>query len=182
MSDHIIEAPETGRAYMPDSSSMTHLTPPRITDPLHHFCSLVPGHDARPDLDPCAADGDIVNARTRYLLSRGQDGLVLPWDFEVIFVNPPYDTDPLAEFTNRCRIHRKHGVAIGLLPAQKTEKLAWQRDVLPVAAKVCWVDGRLTFLGARNQAPFPSAVACWAERGVYVDAFVKAFELVGVIR
>lgn len=186
MSDFIIASPPPPqrRAYMPDSTSQTHLSPRRIVDPLHRFCELIKGSKgARPDLDPCAALGDIVEALTRYVLDDGQDGLVLPWDpFLISYVNPPYETETMAEFTNRCRRHRKHGAALALLPAQKTEKLAWQRDVLPVARRICFVDGRLTFLGAKNQAPFPSAVALWADEDDFAKAFDEAFGDVGVIR
>lgn len=41
------------------------------------------------DLDPCSNAYSIVNAKTSYDLSRGQDGLVLPW-FGTVFVNGPW--------------------------------------------------------------------------------------------
>lgn len=184
MTDFILDAPtEQGVAYMPSSKTQTHLTPMRVIEPLRDFCRRVGLASGRPLLDPCAADGDLVEASTRYILDAGQDGLVLPWaPFRIVYVNPPYSTEELAAFTLRCRKQRKHGAAIALLPAQKTEKLAWQRDVFPVAARICFIDGRLTFHGASNQAPFPSALALWADDPVLIDAFENAFGLLGCMR
>lgn len=51
-------------------------------------------HDlGRFSLDPCASPRSHVQADTRYMLERGQDGLSLPW-FGLVWCNGPY-SDPL---------------------------------------------------------------------------------------
>lgn len=55
------------------------------------------------DLDPCSNEHSIVKAKTKYMLHRGEDGLVLPW-FGLTFVNGPYSKlGPWAEKLDRER-------------------------------------------------------------------------------
>lgn len=42
------------------------------------------------DLDPCSNSRSTVKARRTFLLSRGENGLLLPWTGLSVFVNPPY--------------------------------------------------------------------------------------------
>lgn len=122
-------------------------------------------------LDPCGNPGSIVHAVREYRLDRGEDGLRLPWAVGgLCFVNPPYG-DAIGAFTRRMAREGAAGVEIiGLLPA-RVDTAWWQRDVVTADA-ICFWSGRLKFLGARDSAPFPSAIAYW---GPQVERFVEVF-------
>jgi hypothetical protein len=166
--------------YMPESKSQRHLTPELIIDAVHTFFG------GPPDLDPFAAPlqfwkdagctHDLINARVNYLLPHN-DGLVDPY-FGNVYANPPYALETLTEAAVRLRQHRDQGEVVALLPAHKTEKSFWQVSVLMAAAQVCFVSGRLKYLGDKHQAPFPSAVIFWGP-AVRVPAFNEAFGHVG---
>lgn len=166
--------------YMPESKSQRHLTPRLIIDAMHEFFG------GPPDLDPFSAPleywidvgctHDLIGAKTNYLPPNG-DGLKDPY-FGKVYGNPPYELETLEEACTRFRKHRQHGEVVALLPAHKTEKTFWQTSVLMAAAQVCFVSGRLTYLGDKHQAPFPSAVVLWGPHA-RVPAFNTAFSHVG---
>lgn len=166
--------------YVPQAKSQRHLSPRLIIDATHVFFGGVP------DLDPFSAplsywqdlgyDRDLVGAKTKYLPPHS-DGLVDPYHGK-IYGNPPYAIETLDAACTRFRKHRNAGEVVALLPAHKTEKVFWQTSVLMAASQVCFVSGRLTYLGDKNQAPFASVVVFWGPQE-RVAAFSEAFGHVG---
>ena len=166
--------------YMPESKSQRHLTPELIIDAMHDFFG------GPPDLDPFSAplqywkdvgfDRDLIGAKTNYLPPDG-NGLTDDY-FGKVYGNPPYEVDTLTEACTRFRKHRDTGEVVALLPAHKTEKTFWQTSVLMVAAQICFISGRLTYLGDEYQAPFPSCVVLWGPQR-RVAEFNRAFGHVG---
>jgi site-specific DNA-methyltransferase (adenine-specific) len=122
------------------------------------------------DLDPCGGWYSLVGAGKQYLLSKGQDGLALPWVGNV-FVNPPFSTS-------------KHWVAkavseaatdvdlILLLPARVDTKAFHEKIARSVDLIAFW-KGRITFVGAPASAPFPVMFCYW---GTHPRRFSAAFE------
>lgn len=127
-------------------------------------------------LDPCASRGAIVRAAVEY--HEGDDGLTKSWALGgLVYVNPPYGR-PISRWTWKMREEGERGVElVALLPA-RVDTEWWQEDVAPSAESICFWRGRLTFLGAEQGAPFPSAVVYWGER---VRRFVRAFAGAGWI-
>lgn len=118
------------------------LTPKWLTDALGAF-----------DLDPCAAPEprpwDI--AATHYDITQGQDGLSLPWHGRV-FCNPPYGPHS-GKWMRRCAEHAASGgSAIGLIFA-RTETEDWQDIVLPSAAAILFLRGRVRFCDTSGNEP-----------------------------
>lgn len=60
-------------------------TPPKYVQLISKF------FDGNIDLDPCSNSGSLVEASIKYILP--QDGLKEPWDYNTIFINPPYGRD-----------------------------------------------------------------------------------------
>lgn len=125
--------------------------------------------------DPCSNPGSIVGARVEYMLERGENGLELPW-FNGTYINPPYGRS-IGEWTSRAAGSSVD--VVGLLPA-RTDARWWQRDVFGRATAICFVRGRLKFLGAPASAPFPSAIVYWdAHSGVRDWQFEDVFGRIG---
>ncbi len=122
------------------------------------------------DLDPCANCDRTVPARSHF--TEAEDGLSRPWHGR-IYMNPPYGRQ-IGPWIEKLVTEFESGrttEALALVPARVDT--AWFRrlSVFPVAF---W-RGRISFIGsdgARNPAPFPSAIVAL---GVPVDAFAKAF-------
>lgn len=93
------------------------------------------------DLDPCAPAGGLPWIPARRFVSLPDDGLSVPWEGRV-WLNPPYGAatgawlDRLAD----------HGMGVALVFA-RTETEWWHRAA-PHADAVCFIRGRLTFVGA----------------------------------
>lgn len=112
------------------------------------------------DLDPCAT---AENAKAPTYYTRDDDGLTKPW-FGRVFVNPPYGRG-IGKWVERASwvaMPDEYGDApadlvVCLLPA-RTDTKWWHDYVIPCASEIRFLRGRLKFGGAKNSAPFPSAV------------------------
>jgi hypothetical protein len=92
-------------------------TPPKYISVIKKF------FDGVPQLDPCSNESSMVGAKTEYILPI--NGLNESWNYDTIFVNPPYGRNAETKTTiKNCSICHfyggggpevKHG-GIGLLP------------------------------------------------------------------
>jgi hypothetical protein len=91
-----------------------------------------------------------------------QDGsapLFTSWAGKRVFCNPPYDRG-IARFLERAS---EAECAVFLLPVRTDTK--WFHDmVLPNAAEIRFIKGRLRFGDAKNTAPFPSMIVIFREK------------------
>ncbi|KKN20465.1 hypothetical protein LCGC14_0935460 [marine sediment metagenome] len=167
------------RAYMPASKSTDYETPHDLFDRLDkEFGPFT--------LDPCGQREHhsvcrvMDNGGHFYDGSTGaMDGLLQPWDGRV-FMNPEYGRAML-RWVEKAVDEVGCGNAelvVALIPA-RTDTRMWQRLVLTsvhridcgdgafidraamVAREVRFLPGRLKFGGAKDSAPFPSAVVVW---------------------
>lgn len=113
------------------------------------------------DLDPAAPPGGVPWVPATRSLSKEEDGLGLPWEGRV-WLNPPYGP----QTTHWLRRLAEHGNGLALVFA-RTET-AWWHAVVPSAAAVCFVKGRLHFLRSdgkpsTSNAGAPSALIAYGE-------------------
>lgn len=122
------------------------------------------------DLDPCGNRYSLVGPKKQFLLSRGEDGLKLPWEGRV-FVNPPF-SDGAAWLDKAATTWAEGGdfECIMLMPARVDTK-AFHRSGATADA-ICFWKGRVTFVGAKASAPFPTMFMYWGDRSA---AFREAF-------
>ncbi len=106
------------------------------------------------DLDPCADAAKGIPATTHY--TAAENGLEQGWRGRV-YMNPPYGREIVAWVEKLAEEFRYGNVteAIALVPARVDT--TWWRT-LPHREWLA-VNGRLSFSGHENPAPFPSAVA-----------------------
>jgi hypothetical protein len=118
------------------SASVHWPTPKAVYEKLHAEFQF--------DFDPCP------------LGEHEQDGsapLFTSWTGRRVFCNPPYNK-AMVPFLERAR---EATVAVFLIPARTDTR--WFHDiVLPHAAEIRFLKGRLKFGDAKNSAPFPSMV------------------------
>jgi DNA N-6-adenine-methyltransferase (Dam) len=101
------------------------------------------------DFDPCPIDG----------YSDGLAILLTPWQGKRVFCNPPYGPG-LGKWLER---GLDASLAVFLIPARTDTR--WFHDiVLPKAAEIRFIRGRLKFGDAVNSAPFPSMIVIFRGR------------------
>lgn len=140
-------------------------TPPEVLEPIYeHFGEI--------GLDPCSdtREPHTVWAKQHYWRrwNRGGDnGLSESWDNHgLVYVNPPFsNVAPWAEKA------AKEGDEVILLVPCRTGAVWWQTWVAPADVILFW-KGRLTFVGAKNTAPFHCALVYWGTRP---ELLLKAF-------
>lgn len=109
-------------------------------------------------LDPCAS-ANSKHHFAAYNLTEEDDGLEHQWDAysgALVYVNPPYGRG-LPVWVDTCNDFGEEGTEIVLLVPSRTDT-RWFRSATEAADARCLLYGRLTFQGADNSAPFPSAV------------------------
>ena len=126
-------------------------------------------------LDPCSNAGSIVGAKVEWRLDHGDEGLALPWTgYGLTYVNPPYGAG-IIDWVAKGATEFTAGIAcenelVVLLPARTDTR--WLQRWAAQADAICFLRGRLRFLGAPSSAPFPSCVAYWGPR---VQSFIDTF-------
>ncbi len=140
------------------------------------------------DLDPCSNDYSIVDARIKYQLPQ-HDGLHESWDFQTIYVNPPYGIDKergtsIKKWLCRCaRAHSEHGSEVLALVPVATNTRHWKNYVFGNATGICFLyDTRLKFLvngeNSGKGAPMSCAMVYW---GTNFDKFFAVFSKFGAV-
>lgn len=161
-------------------TSQAWCTPPKYIQAINTF------FNNRIDLDPCSNRFSLVNASTKFLLP-DKDGLVEMWDFENIFVNPPYGTDKINRTTiknwiGKCyEANRKFSSEVLALIPVATNTSHWKDFIFGKAAGICFLyDTRLKFYinGHLDEkgAPMSCAMVYW---GGNAQKFVNVFSPYG---
>lgn len=144
------------------SDSPEHYTPKKVVEATIKLFGAI-------DLDPCSNSKSTPNvpARKHYVVA--DDGLSLPWH-GTVYMNPPYGR-AIGDWGRKLIAEHLEGnvsEAIALVPS-RTDTQWWIafRDY-----PVCLVEGRFTFIGNDDPAPFPSAIFYL---GRNVKGFVECF-------
>ena len=104
------------------------LTPPELLAKLGQF-----------DLDPCAPINRPWPTATQHYTIE-DDGLKQPW-FGRCWVNPPYDTQLISQFIERC-VEHKNAIASTF---SRTETKLFQELIFKKAHSILFIKGRLSF-------------------------------------
>jgi len=140
------------------------------------------------ELDPCSSIYSIVGASTEFILPQ-TDGLQEEWDYDTIYVNPPYGNDKERGTTIRnwfekiAITHKKYNSEIIALVPVATNTLHWKKYVYPIAKAICLLyDTRLKFIirGTDNNKGAPMS-CCAIYYGNNVDSFVDVFSIFGAV-
>lgn len=92
-----------------------------------------------------------------------EDALQQTWPKGYSWVNPPYGKG-LVNWAKKAHEQSLEGRnSVMLLPA-RTDTKWYHKYVLPFAKQIVFIEGRLTFKGSKDGAPFPSMLVIWAKR------------------
>ncbi len=140
--------------------------------------------NGRIDLDPCSNEYSVVQAKTEYLLPE-HDGLKESWDFETIFVNPPYGIDKergttIKNWLAKCAYaHEKYGSEVLALVPIAANTAHWKKFVFTKARAICFLyDTRLKFLengqDTGKGAPMACSMIYWGNNYQnFYDVFIE---------
>lgn len=139
-----------------DHPNQTALTPAYVLDPVRAMLGGTIG------LDPCTTPDNPVGAERFY--TPPQDGAVLPWDADTIWVNPPYGK-ARERWVARCADAGSMGRQVVLLIPAHTDTRPFQRAV-DTCTTLLLIRGRLKFgmpreNGRQVAASHPSALIAW---------------------
>jgi phage N-6-adenine-methyltransferase len=103
------------------------------------------------DLDACATP---ETAKCEQFFTEADDALLQDWR-GVVFCNPPYGRD-IGRWMRKAYLSALEGATVVCLVPSRTDTRWWHEFAM--RREVRFLRGRLKFGGARNSAPFPSAV------------------------
>ena len=106
------------------------------------------------EIDVCATP---LNAKCERYFSEKEDALRLYWAPFVCWMNPPYGRE-ISRWVHKARVEAENGATVvALLPARTDT--AWFHEDVFGHADIRFMRGRLRFVGAPSNAPFPSMMA-----------------------
>lgn len=109
------------------------------------------------DLDVCALPS---SAKCDRYFTPDDDGLTQEWAPHVCWMNPPYGRAIGAWMAKAVEEWRKGATVVCLVPA-RTDTAWWHDHAM--LGDVTFIRGRLKFGGAKNSAPFPSALVVYSQ-------------------
>lgn len=151
-------------------------TPPKYVTAVNNF------FDNQIDLDPCSNQYSLINADNK--ISLPDDGLLISWKYNKIFVNPPYGSDRIRKTTiktwiSKCESANRlyNSEVLALIPVA-TNTRHWKDFIFGRASGICFLyDTRLHFLinGKIDNkgAPMSCAIVYW---GINIDKFINVFK------
>ncbi|WP_417832880.1 DNA N-6-adenine-methyltransferase [Terasakiella sp.] len=123
-------------------------------------------------LDPATNPDSHVVAQTHFY--EEDDGLKQPWNAQNVYLNPPYST--LEAWITKAHDEFHKGNAetiIALLPCRTNTE--YFHTLITPSADVLFIQKRLRFGKARQQAPFASMLAVWSKTNI-IDEFARHIE------
>ena len=112
-------------------------------------------------LDPCATP---QNTKCQKYFTIQDDGLLQNWKGHTVFCNPPYSKRSKDNPGQEAWIQKAYEesrdpntTVVMLLPA-RTDTKAFHKYILPYA-DIEFLPGRVKFVGAKHNAPFPCMIA-----------------------
>lgn len=108
-------------------------------------------------LDPCSTH---ENALCDTFFTKTTCGLDQSWKGHRVFMNPPYGRE-IKKWVQKAwsEAQDNNALVVGLLPARTDTE--WWNLYVDGHADIHFIAGRLKFSGAKNSAPFPSAIVVW---------------------
>jgi len=169
-----------------ESLSQHWCTPPKYVFAIREFFG------GTIDLDPCSNRYSIVNATVEYSLPE-VDGLLAPWNYSTVFINPPYGRDrkrgtTIFHWLQKCAEARNaHGAEVLALVPVATNTKHWKECVFGVATAIAFLyDTRLKFLvdgkAGGKGAPMACAMIYWGSQYEQFESIFTAYGAVCDIR
>ncbi|GAA4131904.1 phage N-6-adenine-methyltransferase [Sphingobacterium kyonggiense] len=109
-------------------------------------------------LDPCCVP---ETAKCAKYYTPKENGLIQDWQGERVFCNPPYGRQ-LVEWVIKCQKEgSKSGTLVVMLIPARTCTAYFHKYIYKTAQEIRFIRGRIRFVGAQWQAPFPSMLVIY---------------------
>ena len=120
-------------------------------------------------LDPATSQDNPMGAKTFF--TTATDGWKQSWaGYGLVYVNPPYGRVYNRRWAYKIATEGKESEIVALVAARTGSRwFSWMWE----ADRMCFVTGRLTFVGAEHGAPFDSALCYWGDRAKSFDRAMK---------
>lgn len=153
--------------------------------PLKYVTAIKQFWDNQIDLDPCSNEYSIVNAAVEYRLP-DVDGLNSDWNYNHIYVNPPYGADrsrgtTIKNWLVKCVLAHENyqSEVIALIPVA-TNTSHWKTCIFGKADAICFLyDTRLKFLehgvAKSKGAPMACCIVYWGNNVCKFRDIFKSF-------
>lgn len=107
-------------------------------------------------LDACANG---TNHKCDKYFSESDDGLKQNWEGQTVWCNPPYGRE-ISKWVQKCSQESKqeNTTVVMLIPARTDTKYFHEYIYNKPNVEIRFIKGRLRFVGAAENAPFPSMV------------------------
>ena len=119
-------------------------------------------------LDPCSTH---QNAKCKKHYTLVENGLLQDWSKDVVFMNPPYGRE-IKAWIKKAHCESLNGATVVCLIKSTTDTSYWHEYIMPYAAQIRFVRGRLKFGDSSTPAPFPSAVIVFTRKYTLRPRFV----------
>lgn len=125
-------------------------------------------------LDVCA---DATNHKLAEYFDIEDNGLAQTWS-GICYANPPYGRE-IIHWVHKARIEARdeRATTVMLLPA-RTDTQWWHKEVMLFAKEICFLEGRVKFVGNEHGAPFPSVVVVFAPWGTNPTRDIERWPIV----
>jgi phage N-6-adenine-methyltransferase len=125
-------------------------------------------------LDPCSNPTAVVCAEKEVRLP--EDGLAVDWNqYATVYCNPPFGKG-IEAWIRKAGDAAEYGSSVIVLIPAAVSAHYWHELVVARAKAICFVRGRLRFIGAPSTAPFPTAMVFYGSNPVL---FMHAFRKLG---
>lgn len=149
-------------------------TPKKIVDAVSNFFGEI-------TLDPCSNENSLVNAKIKYMLP--QDGLKESWNYEKIYVNPPFGRDVKRKtrvyhwVIKSIEANKKYNSEIILLIPVATNTEHYKELFNIKRGAICFLyDKRLRFLDSNNNNKEDNKGSPVAISAIYIGEDVYKFK------
>ena len=140
-------------------------TPVEILDKIRRIAPI--------GLDPCSNSESIVEAKTSWTKEDNAFSKATWAGYGLVYCNPPYGRE-IGKWVARCvREHMVHGAEVIMLLPARTD-VRWFQTYGRAASVICFLRGRVRFVGAKHAAPFPSMLLYFGHERI--DEFMDVFE------
>ena len=133
-------------------------TPPELFEKLNQ--------EFRFTLDPCCTE---KSAKCKRYYTKEQDGLAQSWEGETVFCNPPYspktrnNPGQVAWIKKAYEESKKPNTTVVMLIPARTDTKAFHQYIYN-RSEIRFLPGRIKFVGAKFNAPFPSMVVIFRKK------------------
>ena len=104
-------------------------------------------------VDVCATH---LNTKSKRYYTKAEDGLSKDWSGETVWLNPPYGRQ-IKFWMEKAFLSSTQGATVVCLVPARCDAAWWHRWCMK-ASEIRYLQGRITFVGAKSAAPFPSAI------------------------